>query len=107
MDLHPLMDDALFRVILVPLLVLHCRALKSIDLGIVGGPTGKRHCVSGCCQSNANQSPKGAKSGSSGRKPTPFGQSGGTVLLENVTAVEMAVVIELVVDRGMGRSKFL
>ena len=29
-----------------------------------------------CCQSNANQSPKCASSGSSGRELTPFGQGG-------------------------------
>ena len=46
MDLYPLLNDALFRVIIVPLLILHSRALELIDLGIVDDPTGKCHCVS-------------------------------------------------------------
>ncbi len=40
-----------------------------------------------CCQSNANRSPKSARSGLSGRKLTPFGQSGRSVLLEDIAAV--------------------
>ena len=43
--------------------------------------------LAGCCQSNANRSPKSARSGLSGRKPTPFGQSGRSVLLEDIAAV--------------------
>jgi hypothetical protein len=43
----------------------------------------------------------------SGRKPTPFGQSGRTVLLENVAAVEVAFLIKMVVDGGVSGSKLL
>ncbi len=38
---------------------------------------------------------------------TPLGQRGGSVLFENVAAVEVAVVVEVVMDRGMGSGKFL
>ncbi len=38
---------------------------------------------------------------------TPLGQSSSTILFENITAVEVTVVVEVVVDRGMGGSKFL
>ncbi len=51
----------------------------------------------GCCQSNANQSPKHPKSRRSGRKLTPLSQSGRAVLLEDISAVEVAVLIEVVV----------
>ena len=40
-----------------------------------------------CCQSNANQSRKCARSGVSGCKLTPFGQRGRSVLLEDIAAV--------------------
>lgn len=60
-----------------------------------------------CCQSNANQSPKYTKARLSGRHLTPLSQGGGAVLLENVSAVEVAVVVEVIVDRGMGGGKFL
>lgn len=39
------------------------------------------------CQAKANQSPKCATLGFSGRELTPFGERGGAVLLENITAV--------------------
>jgi hypothetical protein len=41
------------------------------------------------------------------RQPTPLGQGGSAVLLEDIAAVEVTVVVEVVVDRGMGRSEFL
>jgi hypothetical protein len=41
----------------------------------------------GCCQSNANRSPKSVNSRFSGRKLTPFGHSGRAVLLEDIAAV--------------------
>ncbi len=37
----------------------------------------------------------------------PFSQRDGAVLLEDVAAVEVTVLIELVVDRGMGGGEFL
>ncbi len=38
---------------------------------------------------------------------TPFSERGSAVLFENISAVEVTVVIEMVVDRGMGGGKFL
>ena len=43
----------------------------------------------------------------SGRKLPPLGQSSGAVLLEDVAAVEMAVLVEVVVKRGMDGSELL
>ena len=65
------------------------------------------HHRGGCCQSNANQSPKHPKSRPSGRKLTPLSQSGRAVLLEDISAVEVAVLIEVIVDRGVNGSKLL
>ena len=52
----------------------------------------------GRCQSNANQSPKHPKPRRSGRQLTPLSQSGRAVLLEDISASEMAVLIEVMVD---------
>jgi hypothetical protein len=38
---------------------------------------------------------------------TPFRECGSAVLLEDVAAVDMAVVVKVVVDRGMGGGKLL
>ncbi len=38
---------------------------------------------------------------------TPFSERGSAVLLEDIAAVEVAVLVEVVVDRGMGGGKFL
>jgi len=38
---------------------------------------------------------------------TPFSERGSAVLFENVSAVEVTVVVEVVMDRGMRGSKFL
>ena len=38
---------------------------------------------------------------------TPLGQGGGPGLFENIAAVEMAFVVEVVVDRGMNGGEFL
>ena len=43
----------------------------------------------------------------SGRKLPPLGQGSGAVLLEDVAAVEVAVLVELVVKRGMDGSELL
>ncbi len=50
------------------------------------------------CQTNLKRNAKGASLRCSGRKLTPFGQSGRSVLLEDIAAVEMAVLVELIVD---------
>ncbi len=38
---------------------------------------------------------------------TPFGQRGGAVLLEDIAAVEVTVLVEVIVDRGMGSRKLV
>ena len=38
---------------------------------------------------------------------TPLGQGGGSVLFESIAAVEMAVVVKMVVDRGVDGGEFL
>ena len=43
----------------------------------------------------------------SGSKLLPLDEGSGSSLFENVSAVEMALVVEVVVDRGMDRSEFL
>jgi hypothetical protein len=43
----------------------------------------------------------------SGRWLTPFGQGGEAVLLEYVAAVEVTVLIEMIIDRGVDGGKFL
>ena len=45
--------------------------------------------------------------GLSGCELTPPGQGGGSVLFENVAAVEMALAVEVVVDRGVDGGEFL
>ena len=84
------------------------------DLSGLGGQNRRRNgrkmpheADIGCCQANANQSPKHPKSRRSGRQLTPLGQGSGAVLLEDFAAVEMAVVVEMVMDRGVGGSEFL
>ena len=39
-------------------------------------------------------------------KLTPLGQAGGSALFESVAAIEMALVVEMVVDRGTTRDAF-
>ena len=54
--------------------------------------------VFGHCQTNLNGPAKGAGLRRSSRQLTPLGQGGRTVLFEDVAAVEVAVVVEVVVD---------
>jgi len=56
-----------------------------------------RHAVRHC-QTNLNGPAKGAGLRRSGRQLTPLGQGGRTVLFEDVAAVEVTVVVEVVVD---------
>ncbi len=60
----------------------------------------ERHCQSklGHCQTNLNGPAKGAGLRRSGRQLTPFSECGSTVLFEDVAAVEVAVLVEVVVD---------
>jgi hypothetical protein len=52
-----------------------------------------------CCQTNANGSPISTIELNSGDKLAPFGQGSGAVLLECFSAVQVAFVAEVVVDR--------
>ncbi len=59
------------------------------------------------CQTNLSRPTKGVGPRRSGRQLTPLGQGGGTVLLEDVAAIEVALLIEMVMDRGVDGSEFL
>jgi hypothetical protein len=43
----------------------------------------------------------------SGHQFAPLGQGGSAVLLEDVAAIEVTVLIEMIMDRGMGGGEFL
>ena len=64
-------------------------------------------CVLGQCQTNANQTAKCAKRIASGCQLTPLGQRGGAVLLEDVASAEVAIVVKVIVDRGVDGGEFL
>ncbi len=53
----------------------------------------------GHCQTNLNGPAKGAGLRRSGRQLTPLSERGSTVLFEDVAAVEVAVVVEVVASR--------
>ena len=50
------------------------------------------------CQTKSNRYPKVVMHPPSGRKLAPLGQGSGAVLLEDVAAVEVAILVEVVVD---------
>ncbi len=82
----------------------HCGPIPWLgDDQLVGTPTN----TAGLCQTNLNRHAKGAGLRRSGCKLTPFGQSGGAVLLEDVAAVEVTILIEMIMDRGVGGGKLL
>jgi hypothetical protein len=54
----------------------------------------------GCCQANANWSPKRPEPEISGRQLTPLGQNDRDFLLADAAAVEVAVLMEVVLDRA-------
>ncbi len=62
----------------------------------------KRDCViyyaQRCCQVKANGLPRTVEPANSGRQLAPLGQGGGTVLSEDVVAIEVTVLIEMTVD---------
>jgi len=74
-----------------------------------------RHCSvassrnwrSGHCQTKTALCQKPYKLAASGRQLTPLGQGGSAVLLEDIATVEVAVVVEVVVDRGVDGCEFL
>ena len=59
------------------------------------------------CQTNLSRPAKGAGPRRSGRQLTPLGQGGGTVLSEDVAAIEVTVLIEMIMDRGVDGGKLL
>ncbi len=71
--------------------------------------SGKRvaHIAIGHCQTNLNRPAKGAGRRRLGRQLTPLGQCGGTVLSEDVAAIEVTVLIEMIKDRGVDGGKLL
>ncbi len=62
----------------------------------------------GCCQTNANRSQLADDDEVSGHaQPTPLGKSGGAVSLKVVAAVEVAFLVEVVMDGGVDGSELL
>ncbi len=59
------------------------------------------------CQTNLSRPAKGAGPRRSGRQLTPLGQGVGTVLSEDVAAIEVTVLIEMIMDRGVDGGKLL
>ncbi len=57
-----------------------------------------REASRGHCQTNLNRPANGAGLRRSGRQLTPLGQGGGTGLFEDVAAIEVAVLIEMIMD---------
>ena len=47
------------------------------------------------------------RSGLSDRQLAPFGHCGGPVLLEDVAAIEVTVVVEMIMDRSVNGGKLL
>src|SRR5680860_1102586 len=59
------------------------------------------------CQTNLIGPAKDAGLRRSARQLTPLGQGGRTVLLEDIAAVEVTVLVEVIVNRSMGGGKLL
>ncbi len=59
------------------------------------------------CQTNLNRPAKGAAPRRSGRQLPPLGQGGGTAQSEYVAAIEVTVLIEMIMDRGVDGGKLL
>ena len=107
---YPAADENHLQGIVLPYVIYRGDFLRVGDGGVARGVFVDVPWLElnvGCCQSNANQSPKHPKSRCSGRKLTPLSQGGRAVLLEDISAVEVAVLIEVVVYRGVNGSKLL
>jgi hypothetical protein len=72
-----------------------------------GMPTGTVKWFKWHCQTKLNRPAKGAGLRRSGRELTPLGQGGGPVLSEYVAAIEVTVLIEMIMDRGVNGGKLL
>ena len=67
-----------------------------------------RHEQRRCCQTNANQPQFFSDLNLLGcAKAAPLGKSGGAVKLEVFSAVEVAFLVEMIVDRRVGGDEFL
>jgi hypothetical protein len=69
--------------------------------------SGYKQTFLGHCQTNLNRPAKGGGLMCSGRQLTPLGQGSGTVLSEDVAAIEVTVLIEMIMDRGVDGGKLL
>ena len=75
------------------------QSLPSIDLAHLDLPGGR-------CQTNSNPRAVDKDKRVSSRKLTPFSQCRRAVSFENTASVEVALMIEMVVDRGVDRGEF-
>ncbi len=64
-------------------------------------------CVSGIVRLTGHELADQNRSPPSRGELTPFSERGSAVSLENIAAVEVAVLVEVVVDRGMGGGELL
>ncbi len=67
----------------------------------------KNTCCEGIVRLTGREVAEQKRSRFSRGELTPFGERRSTVLFKYVAAVEVAVLVEMVVDRGMSRSEFL
>ena len=81
--------------------------VRAEDLGEASGAWHLLHEPGRQCQTNANRTAKCARRIASGCQVTPLGQRGEAVLLEDVAVVEVAIVVEVIVDRGVDGGEFL
>jgi hypothetical protein len=65
------------------------------------------HPFGGHCQTNLNRPANGAAPRLSGRQLTPLGQGCGAVLSDDVAVIEVTVLIEMIMDRGVDGGKRL
>ena len=80
------------------------------DLGVAPGPYGHSIMRRGQGRALSEQwkgTSKCSLQGCSGHQFAPLGQGGSPVLLEDVAAVKVTVLIEVIVDRGVGGGKLL
>ena len=57
------------------------------------------------CQTNLYRPAKGDGLRDSSRQLTPLRHCGGTIMFEDISAIEVAVMIEIIVYRGVSRSE--
>ena len=85
-----------------------CVGTIKVSLQLNFGPSAI--CEGGwrCCQTNANSSPFSQTRSVSGREEaSPLGESGGTVQLEMLSAVEAALLVEMIMHQSMDSRELL